>query len=207
MKRFLLVIFVFFLGTGVFADYLIDENAISGDKLWDKFGVFEKRVINVTTRIINANHIDKRIPISVSRNLKYINASSHFSSKKITVGTGLMLYIQNDDELAYIIGHEISHSIDAYTSFLKPYIVFFNSIHYEYRSDLMSIDMMVKSGYNPIYAITMANKLFNEPYFEIWLLSTHPKGSKRCMKMYKYIYKKYPQYLTSDATKTSTYKY
>jgi predicted metal-dependent RNase len=37
----------------------------------------------------------------------------------------------------------------------------------------------------------------------IW---THPKGSKRMLEMYKYIYVKYPQYLNSPMTNNIIYQ-
>ena len=66
----------------------------------------------------------------------------------------------------------------------------FNSKKYEYKADLKSVDYMVKAGYNPIYAITVGNKIFDEPLWDWGIVYSHPKGSKRLLEMYKYIYKK-----------------
>lgn len=65
---------------------------------------------------------------------------------------------------------------------------------------------MVKAGYDPIAAITMGNKIFGEPIWDWGFTYTHPKGSKRLIDMYKYIYVKYPQYINSPLTKTPSYK-
>ena len=65
---------------------------------------------------------------------------------------------------------------------------------------------MVMAGYNPIAAITISNRIFQEPMWDWGFSSSHPKGSKRLIAMYKYIYKKYPQYLTSEMTQSTSYK-
>lgn len=81
-----------------------------------------------------------------------------------------------------------------------------NAKKYELKADLNGIDYMVKSGYDPIAAITIMNKIAGEPVWDWGFMSTHPKGSKRLIAMYKYIYVKYPQYLNSPLTKTNSYK-
>ncbi len=65
---------------------------------------------------------------------------------------------------------------------------------------------MVNAGYNPIAAIIVATKIYPEPMWDWGFTSTHPKGSKRVMAMYKYIYKKYPQFLNSDMTHNIYYR-
>ena len=99
------------------------------------------------------------------------------------------------------MGHELAHAQDAYDGGLKLMSMSFNSKKYEYKADLKSVDYMVKANYNPIYAITIGDKIFSEPLWDWGVVYSHPKGSKRLIAMYKYIYKKYPQYLKSDAAK------
>ena len=74
------------------------------------------------------------------------------------------------------------------------------------KADTDAIDLMVSAGYNPIAAITMGNKIFDEPMFDWGISYTHPKESKRLLTMYKYILVKYPQYLTSSMTQNAYYK-
>ena len=77
----------------------------------------------------------------------------------------------------------------------------FNSKKYEYKADLKALDYMAKSGYNPVAGIIIGDKLFDEPLWDWGFTYTHPKGSKRLIKMYEYIYKKYPAYLNSQMAK------
>ena len=94
--------------------------------------------------------------------------------------------------------------MEAYGGALKVWAMNFNSKKYEYKADLNGIDYMVKAGYNPIAAIIAADKVNGEPRMD-WL-STHPQGSKRMLEMYKYIYVKYPQYLSSSMTNNIIYQ-
>lgn len=171
-----------------------DESSYTMETIWTKNGKYEEKVINVGAKLLYDNGINRRIPFRVQRT-KEVNAYSSGFDKVVNVYQGLFPYIDNDDELAYVVGHEISHSLDAYRG--VPYFIasFFNSKRYESKSDLMAIDMMVKSGYNPVAAITCANKWMGEPLWDFG--ASHPKTSKRLLAMYKYISVKYPQSLNS----------
>lgn len=65
---------------------------------------------------------------------------------------------------------------------------------------------MVKAGYNPIAGMIVSDKIFDEPIWDWGFTSTHPKGSKRLVAMYKYIYKKYPAYLNSNMAYTVNFQ-
>ncbi len=173
-----------------------NEDSYTMDTIWAKNGKYEEKVIAVGSKLLNENQINKRVPFIVERN-KTVNATSHSFSKTVTIHQGLFPYIDNDDELAYILAHEISHSLDAYGGLPAWIANKFNSKHYEYKSDLMAIDMMVKAGYNPIAAITCGNKWFSENQWDFGFWMTHPKSSKRLMEQYKYISVKYPWALNS----------
>ena len=103
--------------------------------------------------------------------------------------------MDNDSELAFVLSHEIAHTIEAYGGTMKYIAMTANSKKYEYKADLNGIDYMVKAGYDPIGAITISNKIFAEPVLDWGFFATHPKGSKRLLAMYKYIYVKYNYYL------------
>jgi predicted Zn-dependent protease len=114
-------------------------------------------------------------------------------------------YLESDDEWAYVVSHELAHTME--TSRFVPVKVVTMSlcpVRYEYKADLMGIDYMVKAGYDPIAAIIVNNKLADEHWWE-WI-NAHPRGSKRMLAMYKYIYIKYPQYLSSPMTNDIVYK-
>lgn len=174
-----------------------NESVYTMDTMWAKNGKYEEKVIDIGSKLLYDNNINKRVPFMVGRD-KNINADSASWNKVVTVHQGIFPYIDSDDELAYIVAHEISHSLDSYGG-IPTWIAYrFNSKHYESKSDLMAIDMMVKSGYNPVAAITCANKFFPEDQWDFGL--SHPKTTKRLLAMYKYIKVKYPQSLTAQAT-------
>lgn len=198
MKKILITLCMLLIGIGAYAEIVEIESNINMDNFWEKNGKEEQKIIDVGSKIINANKLDKRIPLTVGRNQKVINACSSKADKTVTIYTGILPYFDNDDELAFVISHEIAHSIDAYDGLGKWFAMWFNSKEYEYKADLIGVDLMVKAGYNPIAAITTMNKSFPESYFDFGILTTHPKTSKRMFAMYKYIYKKYPSALNTS---------
>ena len=186
-------------------DYDVDvtnDSGITMDTLWNRTGKYEEKVITIGSKLLYDNNINKRVPFVVDRS-KELNARSSLCYKVVSINKGLLPYIDNDDEMAFIIGHEIAHSLDAYGGYFKWIAMNFRSKHYEYKSDLASIDLMVKSGYNPVAAITCANKWMPEEQYD--LFSTHPKTSKRLMEIYKYISVNYPWALKSSMTSNIHY--
>lgn len=207
MKRLFAVFICFFaIGLKVNAEILEFEPVNTKD-FWKKDGAYEEKVLDVGTKILDTNKLDKRVVLKVVRNSKIANAYAMPTQKSVNIYTGILPYCDNDDELAYIISHETAHCLDYYDGFMKWFFVmFFNSKEYEYKADLVGIDLMVKAGYNPIAAISAANKILDESYWDNFLFWTHPKGSKRTLAMYKYIYVKYPWALNTDAIHNVNYE-
>lgn len=216
MKKTLIILSLLLFSSFTYADEVVLIHDINKDNFWAKQGMEVDKVLNVSNTIMMSNKISKRVPIFVEKSKKTItmngtvtetvNAYSDLDNKSVTVLSGLFNYIDNDDELAYILAHEIAHSIEAYGGFFKYMSMTSNSKKYEEKADLTALDYMVKAGYNPIAAITMGNKIFTEPMWDWGFNSSHPKGSKRLMNMYKYIFIKYPEYLNSSMTKLPAYK-
>ena len=205
MKKFLLLLGIISIGLCSFADEVVVIRGVNLENFWNKKGISEEKVIKVGQKIMLDNKIPKRVPIFVDTK-KNINAFSNLYDKTVTIHEGMFFYIDNDDELAYVLAHEIAHSIEAYGGMIKYMAMNSNSKKYEQKADLNGIDYMVKAGYDPIAAITMGNKIFGEAVWDWGFTYLHPKGSKRLISMYKYIYVKYPQYLNSPLTKTPSYK-
>ena len=205
MKKFLIVLALVMLGSSGFAEETVILENSHSENFWNKIGVKEEKITDIGEKILCANKINKRVPFNVNpKNIA--NAYSETYNKTVTVYMGIMPYIKNDDEMAFILSHEIAHSVEAYGGAIKFVAMKCNSKKYEMKSDLKGIDYMVMAGYNPIAAITISNRIFQEPMWDWGFSSSHPKGSKRLIAMYKYIYKKYPQYLTSEMTKSTSYK-
>lgn len=206
MKKFLFLLCVLAIGVCAMAEDVYVIRGVNMDNFWKKKGIDEQKVLSVGQKIMIDNKIPKRVPIFVVNDRKVLNASSNPYDKKVSIYTPMFLYIDNDDELAYVLSHEIAHSVEAYGGMVKYIAMKSNSKKYEQKSDLTGIDYMVKAGYDPIASITLGNKIFGEPVSDWGFTYTHPKGSKRLIEMYKYIYVKYPQYLNSPLTKTPSYK-
>ncbi len=206
MKKILVLLGVLLIGTSSFADEIMVIQGANLNNFWRKKGIDEEKVLKVGQKIMMDNKISKRVPIFVNSNNKVVNATSNPYDKTVNIYSGMFLYIDNDDELAYVLSHEIAHSVEAYGGMIKYMAMNANSKKYEQKADLNAIDYMVKAGYNPVAAITMGNKIFGEPVWDWGFTYLHPKGSKRLIDMYKYIYVKYPQYLNSYLTNTPSYK-
>lgn len=206
MKKFLIILGVLLIGTCSFAEDVYLLKGVNLDNYWKKKGIDKEKVLTVGQKIMIDNKIIKRAPIFVINDKKTLNAYSNIYYKTINIYTPLFLYMDNDSELAFVLSHEIAHTIEAYGGTMKYIAMTANSKKYEYKADLNGIDYMVKAGYDPIGAITISNKIFAEPVLDWGFFATHPKGSKRLLAMYKYIYVKYPKYLNSPLTQTASYK-
>lgn len=209
MKKLVILLgALFLLSTQAFAisDPLFVETNVTMNNYWEKTNKVNQKVMLVAQKLYTSNKINKRTPIAIKRSPNTINAMTNGYTRQITIYTGLLSCIDNDDELAYILAHEIAHDMDFYGGYLKYIAMNANSKKYELKADTVAIDLMVAAGYNPIAAITIGNKIFAEPIFDWGFTYTHPKGSKRLLTMYKYIVIKYPQYLNSPMTQNVYYK-
>jgi len=164
---------------------------------------YQKKVMEVGFNILNANMLDKRVIFKYD-NSKKVNAYAFARDKSVIVLRGILPYCDNDDELAAIISHEISHNMDYYDGFLKRFSIEFAPKKYEFKADKRGVDYMVKAGYDPIAMIVILNKITGEPnWWERY--SSHPNGSKRLAALYEYIYNKYPAYLIDNQYKENIY--
>ncbi len=204
MKKVFIIFVLLLVGSMCKADFFIMEPNVTMANFWEKNGKDVQKIMEVGTKIINKNQLKKRVAIKMDRTPNVINASASLWDKTVRVSSGLLPYIDNDDELAYILGHEMAHSIDAQGGLFKWFIILTNLRSYEYKADLVGIDLMVNAGYNPIAAITCANKWMGEGPFD--LVTTHPVTSKRLIAMYKYIYVKYPWALKTDMVNNVNYQ-
>lgn len=205
MKKIFVLLCLMLIGACSFAEEVIVVRGVNMENFWRKKGITEEKVIKVGQKILIDNKISKRVPILVDSK-KNINAYSNPYDKIVVIHEGMFFYIDNDDELAFVLSHEIAHSVEAYGGIIKYMAMNSNSKKYEQKADLNGIDYMVRAGYDPIAAITMGNKIFGEPVWDWGFTYLHPKGSKRLIEMYKYIYVKYPQFLNSPLTKSPSYK-
>ncbi|MBQ8475515.1 M48 family metalloprotease [bacterium] len=199
MKKFILIIAVFCFGTLAYADTF---EAITNKELVK----IQKNIDEVGFNILNSNGIEQRTVFNL--NIKRIkNAHLSYRDREITIYRDLYNRLSSDDELSYILAHEISHSVDSYNGimrgFFTPLTYRLSPKKYEYKADKRAVDYMVQAGYNPVASIVVMNKCFGQYRYD-WY-SSHPVSSRRMMEVYEYIYKKYPEYLVNNAYKTNPY--
>ncbi len=184
-------------------------------KYWERKGKDQQKIVETGFKILNANKFPRNLRFVVNEegsSKREINASALYLTGTITVYKGLLLYAENDDEIAAILAHELGHMQQLRTGFWpwKRIKMHFAPKFYEYDADLKGVDYMVKAGYNPIAMITILNKIcpeksallkfliFTARLKTLFMLpiDTHPTGSKRLLKVYNHIQTNYPGFLT-----------
>lgn len=178
-------------------NYFLDPDTIADE---------QDLVSQVGFRILNSNGIETRAVFFLD-NSNTVNAYSRNTNREIVIYRGLFSLLKDEDELAAILSHEISHNVDSYTGIFRGYSFILNYIlspkKYEYKADKRAVDYMVNAGYNPVALIVIMSKAF--PQYRYDWCSTHPLTTRRMMEVYEYIYKKYPEYLVKNKYRTNPY--
>jgi len=198
MKKFIILVAFLLLGANITqASESIDITNLQN------LQEIQNRIDKIGFRILNSNGIEKRTVFDYSIKMEK-NAYSKYSNRQIVLYKGLYLRLNSDDEVAAILSHEISHSVDSYDGILRGFFSYINdSKKSEYKADKRAIDYMVRAGYNPVALIVVFSKALPEERYD-WY-STHPLTSRRMMAVYEYIYNKYPQYLVNNVYKDDLY--
>jgi len=196
---------------------------------WDSAASL-KRVNTIGSKILKANGLPTTVTFKVSDD-ETINAYANLN-KEVYVFRGLLQYVETDDELAGVIGHELSH------------IALNHIIKGAYKQTALNMAMSMTgwaSSKNEVVAQTantaqeltalklsrndeyeadmtgadlMVNAGYN-PLGEISVLnkicsntvdffSDHPSGDKRVVALYNYIMYNYPKYYNT-AYPTASY--
>ncbi len=174
------------------------------DLVLTKESEYQKRIMEVGYKILNANEIDKRITFYYVPN-KYPGTISSATAKQVQVYKGILPFIDNEDELAGILSHEIAHCLDYYEGIWSRY--YMNNIpnYFEYKADAKAIDLMIKAGYNPLAYLGLVNKIAEEPSWFERSAYYNISGDFRLKALYEYLYSKYPSYLANNECKNSLY--
>lgn len=166
----------------------------------------QTKVSEVGIKILNKNEIEKRTVFRFDSG-KTVNAHSSFRDREIVIYRGMYTLLDDENMLAAVLSHEISHSVESYEGAFRGFFTQVNYYcapkKYEYIADKRAVDYMVGAGYNPVALIVVMNKAFGQTRYD-WC-STHPLTSRRMMEVYEYIYKKYPQYLAKNEYKNNPY--
>lgn len=169
----------------------------------------QKRMNEVGFTILNANRIEHRLIFMVTNRVYSRDRWADVSSVNRTVWLKpvILPYIDSDDELAGILAHQISHGVDTYDGVLRGYISILNywvaPNKYDMLADKRAVDYMVNAGYNPLAYIVILNKIMQQYRFDAF--SNHTLITRRMMKIYEYIYQKYPSILADNDYKDNIY--
>ncbi len=192
MKRFLILLAVILTGTTCFA---IDDAALIKEKNCQSY------INEIGVKILNANKIDKHIVFTYDKGeyKKTINDPA-ITKRQIIFYDEYFKYIENDDEMAAFLAHQISRAAKSFSGewggFVSSAQIKFAPKKYEIFADKRAVDYMVTAGYNPIGLITLLNK--SEPQNILDKLLFHNPPSRRMAIIYEYIYTKYPYYLANN---------
>jgi hypothetical protein len=180
---------------------LLNESAVLkgkvvADPIWQRGG-YEKKVMEVGQRLVKANQIKENIVFFVEKNNKDINAFGSETDNEVRITQGLLLYIENDDELAGVLAHEIAHIILRHSGFRQRIpaddilLYYYTRIPPEQTEDTTEVEyaqqkeldadrfglrMMARSGYNPEAMVSIIGKISGDGS-KVW--RTHPAGTIR----------------------------
>jgi len=166
----------------------------------------QNKIDEIGFKLLNSNGIEHRMVFDFNtKNVK--NAFSRDRDRQIVMYRGLYNRLNSDDEIAAVLSHEISHTVDSYDGIFRGYFsqlsYAFASKKFEYKADKKAVDYMVNAGYNPVAFIVVMSKTFTQERYD-WY-SSHPLSTKRMMEVYEYIYNKYPEYLVNNKYKNDLY--
>ena len=203
MKK-IIVLFFALLITSLSNTYAVSESILTTTKDLEES---QHHVGEIGYNLLNSNGIEKRMIFIFDSSTKYINAGTSTLNRTIVIYRGLYSFLQDDNELAAVLAHEISHGVDSYdgifNGFFTGWRYFFTPRKYEYKADKRAVDYMVNAGYDPVAMIVMLNKIGCQHRYDWWF--TYPLTSRRLMQVYEYIYTKYPEYLANNKYKNNIY--
>lgn len=172
------------------------------------------RVKKIGNNILTKNNLPTQVTFTVMET-DDINAFAS-GNNEICVYTGLLNFVENDDELAAVISHEMGHILNNHvakqsiiSTIISHLITSSNtttqvktgaliahnlgilkmSRSQEYEADITGIDLITNANYNPLAMISLLYKISGN-YIDF--VSTHPSGDKRTMYSYNYILFNYP---------------
>ena len=202
MKKFLLFLLILFSCNSVFAEDWNSTTALN-------------RVNTIGNKLLKANGVQHTIQFKVSDE-EDVNAYANLN-KEVYVFKGLLQAVSNDEELAFVISHEIGHILNGHcakqgvlntgigiisdlvvakydssiaTDLTETLVTSKISRNDEFEADLTGADLMIKAGYNPLAGISSLNKISGN-YFDVMV--SHPSTDKRLLNLYEYVEYNHPE--------------
>lgn len=169
----------------------------------------QERMNCVGFNILNSSRIEHRMIFRVINRVYTRDIWADVSSVNRTVWIKpcILPYIDSDDELAGILSHQIAHGVDTYEGAFRGYVSILNywvaPNKYDLKADKRAVDYMVNAGYNPLALIVIMNKIGQQYRYDVF--SNHTLISRRMMRIYEYIYIKYPSILADNEYKDNIY--
>lgn len=170
------------------------------------------RVSTVGAQIVKANSLPSTIKFKVVNGTA--DNSSAITTNTIQVSSTDLSYTGNDNEVAYVVSHELGGIIadnvgkkkvrnalkNALTSNLSADNVISTAVNSTYvtnkenasdnkDADIMGIDLMINGGYNPLAGIVVLTKM---PGSSWEILQGKPANSERAMYIYDYLTYNFP---------------
>ncbi len=170
------------------------------------------RVSVVGDKIVTANSLPSTIKFKVVNGAA--DNSTATTTNIIQVSSTDLTYAGNDNEVAYVVSHELGGVIsdnigkkrvrnfvkNAITSNLSSDNVISNAVNSDYATnhestadskaaDIMGIDLMINGGYNPLAGIVVLTKM---PGSSWEILQGKPANSDRAMYIYDYLIYNFP---------------
>lgn len=145
----------------------------AGLKAGDQFLTAKSKVTTPNSKAVQAQLIagetvqiqrgNKKMPLTVPSdtvcgyNVRLAQTSTinaYADGRNITMTTGMMNFVKNDDELALIVGHELGHNTMGHIrKIVSNIILSFGGTRYtrpfESESDYVGLYYMVRAGYSP----------------------------------------------------------
>lgn len=115
-----------------------------------------------------------------------INAFAN--GRTIVVTAGMMNFVESDDELAYIIGHELAHNTQSHIrKSITNYVLSLGGTRYtrifEQEADYVGLYYMVRAGYDPSKVEDLWRRLALQSLRPIGRAKTHPAYPSRSVQI------------------------
>lgn len=114
--------------------------------------------------------------------------NAYANGRTIVVTAGMMNFVKSDDELAYIIGHELAHNTHSHIrKSVTNYILSLGGTRYtrifEAEADYVGLYYMVRAGYDPTVVEDMWRRLALQSLRPIGRSKTHPAYPARAVQI------------------------
>lgn len=114
--------------------------------------------------------------------------NAYANGRSIIVTAGMMNFVKSDDELAYIIGHELAHNTQSHVrKSITNYVLSLGGTRYtrifEQEADYIGLYYMVRAGFDPDQVEDLWRRLALQSLRPIGRAKTHPAYPTRSVQI------------------------